>query len=54
MSTTVEAILVTALVFGIVVVMFVIIYAWEKRGKGSRLQRRVDRFFDRIGEMLDR
>ncbi|AQA01155.1 hypothetical protein BVC93_00540 [Mycobacterium sp. MS1601] len=53
-STTVEAILVTALVFGIVVVMFVIIYAWEKRGKGSRLQRRVDRFFDRIGEMLDR
>lgn len=54
MSTTVEVILITALVFGIVVAMFVLIYVWEKWGKGSRLEQRVDRFFDRIGDMFDR
>ncbi|MBI5737047.1 hypothetical protein [Mycobacterium adipatum] len=54
MSTTVEAILVTALVFGIVVAMFVLIYAWEKWGKGSRLEQRVDRIFDRLGNLFDR
>lgn len=53
-STTVEAILVTALVFGIVVAMFVLIYVWEKWGKGSRLDRRINRFFDRIGDIFDR
>ena len=53
-STTVEAILVTALVFGIVVAMFVLIYAWEKWGKGSRLEQRVDRIFDRLGNLFDR
>lgn len=54
MSTTVEAILVTALVFGIVVAMFVLIYAWEKWGKGSRLERRVDHFVDRVSDLFDR
>ena len=54
MSTTVEAILVTALVFGIVVAMFVLIYVWEKWGKGSRLEQRIDRFCDRVGDMFDR
>jgi len=53
-STTVEVILITALVFGIVVAMFVLIYVWEKWGKGSRLEQRIDRFFDRIGDMFDR
>ncbi len=53
-STTVEAILVTALVFGIVVAMFVLIYAWEKWGKGSRLEQSVDRIFDRLGNLFDR
>jgi hypothetical protein len=37
MSTTVEAVLVTALVFGIVVAQFAAIYAWEKWGEGTRL-----------------
>lgn len=54
MSTTVEAILITALVFGIVAAMFVLIYAWEKWGKGSRLERRIDRFFDRVSDLFDR
>lgn len=54
MSTTVEAILITVLVFGIVVAMFGLIYVWEKWGTGSRLEQRVDRFFDRVNDMFDR
>ncbi|WP_395307351.1 hypothetical protein V4U86_18220 [Mycobacterium sp. AMU20-3851] len=54
MSTTVEVILITALVFGIVAVMFASIYLWGKWGKGSRLERRIDGFFDRLSDMFDR
>lgn len=54
MSTTVEAILITALVLGIVAAMFGLIYAWEKWGKGSRLEQRLDRFFDRLSDLFDR
>jgi hypothetical protein len=54
MSTTVEAILVTALVLGIVVALFGGIYAWEKWVTGSRLERSVDRFFDRVSDMFFR
>lgn len=54
MSTTVEAVLVTALVLGIVAAIFVLIYAWEKWAKGTRLEQRVDRFFDRVSDMFDR
>lgn len=54
MSTTAEAILITALVLGIVVVMFALIYLWEKWGKGSRLELRIDRFFDRVSEIFYR
>lgn len=53
-STTVEAILVTALVFGIVAAIFGLIYVWDKWGKGSRLEQRVDRFFDRVSDLFDR
>ena len=53
-STTVEAILITALVLGIVAAMFGLIYAWEKWGKGSRLEQRLDRFFDRLSDLFDR
>lgn len=53
-STTVEAILITALVFGIVAAMFGLIYVWDKWGKGSRLERRVDGFFDRVSDLFDR
>ena len=53
-STTVEAILITALVFGIVVALFGLIYVWETWGKGSRLEQRIDRFFDRVSDMFDR
>ncbi len=54
MSTTVQAILVTALVFGIVAGIFGLVYAWDKWGKGTRLEQRVDRFFDRLSDMFDR
>lgn len=54
MTTTVEAILVTALVFGIVVALFALVYIWEKWGKGSRLEQRADRFFDRLSDLFDR
>jgi hypothetical protein len=54
MTTTVEVILVTALVLGIVVAMFGLIYAWEKWARGSRLDRGVDRFFDRLSDMFFR
>ncbi|WAY21546.1 hypothetical protein OF855_10980 [Mycolicibacterium fortuitum] len=54
MSATVEAIRVTALVFGIVIAIFGLIYAWEKWGKGTRLEQRIDRFFDRVSDMFDR
>jgi hypothetical protein len=53
-STTVEAILITALVLGIVAAMFGLIYVWDRWGRGSRLERRVDRFFDRVSDMFDR
>ena len=53
-STTVEAVLVTALVFGIVVAIFGLIYVWEKWGRGSRLEQRIDRFFDRVSDLFDR
>jgi hypothetical protein len=53
-STTVEAILITALVFGIVAAMFGLIYVWDKWGKGSRLEQRTDRFFDRVSDLFDR
>ena len=53
-STTVEAILITTLVFGIVAAIFGLIYLWDKWGKGSRLEQRVDRFFDRISDLFDR
>lgn len=54
MSTTVEAILVTALVFGIVVAIFGAVYAWDKWVKGTRFEQRVDRFFDRLSDLFDR
>jgi biopolymer transport protein ExbB/TolQ len=54
MSTTIEAVLVTALVLGIVVAIFALIYVWEKWGRGTRLERRVDRFFDRLSDMFFR
>lgn len=54
MSTTVEVILVTALVFGIVVALFGLIYVWEKWGKGTRLEQRIDRFFDRVSDIFTR
>lgn len=53
-STTVEVVLVTALVLGIVAALFGSIYAWEKWARGSRLERGVDRFFDRLSEMFFR
>lgn len=54
MSNFVEASLVTALVLGIVAAIFALIYVWEKWGKGSPLERRIDRFFDRLSDMFDR
>jgi hypothetical protein len=53
-STTVEVILVTALVFGVVVALFGLIYGWEKWGRGSRLEQRADRFFDRVSDIFFR
>lgn len=53
-STTVEAILIAALVLGIVAAMFGLIYVWDKWGKGSRLEQRIDRFFDRVSDLFDR
>jgi hypothetical protein len=53
-STTVEAILITALVLGIVAAMFGLIYVWDKWGKGSRLEQRIDRFFDRVSDLFGR
>ncbi|MGV0593629.1 hypothetical protein [Mycobacterium sp. 20091114027_K0903767] len=54
MSTTVEVILVAALVLGIVALLFVLIYSWDKWGQGTRLEQRIDRFFDRVSDMFDR
>jgi uncharacterized membrane protein YccC len=54
MSIALQAVLVTALVLGIVVAIFVVIYVWDRWIKGTRLERRVDRFFDRLSDMFDR
>ncbi|MGE0221178.1 hypothetical protein [Mycolicibacterium sp.] len=50
----IEVLGVTALVFGVVAALFALIYVWEKWVKGTRLEQRIDRFFDRIGELFDR
>lgn len=54
MSTTAEVILITALVLGIVAVLFGLIVVWDRWGKGTRLQRRIDDFFDRVSELFFR
>lgn len=54
LSTAVTVVLVTALVLGIVAALFGSIYAWEKWARGSRLERGVDRFFDRLSDMFFR
>ncbi|BBY16870.1 hypothetical protein [Mycolicibacterium litorale] len=54
MSTTVEAVLVAALVLGVVVALFGLIYVWEKWVKGSRLEQRIDRFVDRLSDLFFR
>jgi hypothetical protein len=54
MSTTVEVILITALVLGIVAAIFGVIYVREKWGRGTRFEQRIDRFFDRLSEIFDR
>ena len=53
-STTVEVILITGLVLGIVVAMFGAIYAWEKWVVGSRAEKRIDDFFDRVSDKFFR
>jgi hypothetical protein len=54
MSITLQAVLVTALVLGIVAAIFASIYAWERWVTGSQLEQRVDRFFDRLSDLFDR
>ncbi|UXA19663.1 hypothetical protein [Mycobacterium sp. SMC-4] len=54
MSTTVQAILIAALVLGIVVALFASIHLWEKRVEGTRLEERIDRFFDRVSDLFNR
>jgi hypothetical protein len=54
MTTSVEVVLITALVLGIVVAMFGAIYAWEKWVTGSRLEQRIDDFFDRVSDKFFR
>jgi vacuolar-type H+-ATPase subunit I/STV1 len=54
MSTTIEAILVAALVFGIVAVLFGLIFVWDRWIAGSRLEQRIDRFFERLSDRCDR
>ena len=47
-------ILITGLVLGIVVAVFGAIYAWEKWVAGSRLEQRIDDFFDRVSDRFFR
>lgn len=54
MSTTVEALLIAALVLGIVIALFGLIFVWEKWIKDSRLERRIDDFFDRLSDKFFR
>jgi hypothetical protein len=49
-STSGESILIIALASGIVVAIFGLIYVWEKWGKGTQLQQRIDR----VSDMFDR
>ncbi|MGB3484938.1 MAG: hypothetical protein WBB07_22300 [Mycobacterium sp.] len=54
MSTTAEVIVISAVVLGIVAAIFGLIYVWETWVKGTRLEQRVDRFFDRVSEIFYR
>ena len=53
-STTLQVILITALVLGIVAAIFGVVYAWERWLKDSRFGQRVDRFADRLSDVFDR
>ncbi|MEZ0342703.1 hypothetical protein ACAG25_22310 [Mycobacterium sp. pV006] len=54
MSTTMEALLIAALVLGIVIALFGLIFVWETWVSGSRLERRIDDFFDRLSDKFFR
>lgn len=54
MSTGIEVLLITAVVFGTVIALFGAVYAWEKRVKGTTLEKRIDGFFDRLSDRFDR
>ncbi|CAM3864449.1 hypothetical protein ACXYTP_12515 [Tsukamurella ocularis] len=50
MSTTAQVILITALVLGLVAVVFGLVYLWEYKLKGTDIEKKVDGFFDRISD----
>ncbi len=50
MSTTVQVILVTALVLGLVAVVFGLVYLWNSRVEGTDRERKIDGFFDRLSD----
>lgn len=51
-STTAQVVLITGLVLGIVAVMLVAIYLWDRFVKDTAFARGVDRMFDRISDLL--
>ncbi|MCV7054343.1 hypothetical protein [Mycolicibacterium gilvum] len=54
MSPVAEVLGVSALVFGIVALLFALIYIWDRWVKGTVLERSIDAFFDRLGKLFDR
>lgn len=50
MSTTMQVLLITALVFGLVALLFGLVYLWEYKLKDTTIEKRIDGFFDRLSD----
>ncbi|GAA1081085.1 hypothetical protein [Tsukamurella spumae] len=50
MSTTVQVILITALVLGLVAVVFGLVYLWNSKVEGTDREKKIDGFFDRLSD----
>ncbi|NMD55400.1 MULTISPECIES: hypothetical protein [Tsukamurella] len=50
MSTTMQVLLITALVLGLVAVVFGLVHLWNSKVEGTDREKRIDGFFDRLND----
>ncbi|CAM3143060.1 hypothetical protein [Tsukamurella hominis] len=50
MSTTLQVLLITALVLGLVAVVFGLVHLWNTKVEGTAREKKIDGFFDRLSD----